>query len=155
MKFSSQFPQRCFKTQKKLSLAICGIFWGEKPFLLILFLVRGFAQKKMFPSNESFPKDPFQTCWENIFCAILSFFQRYFCFDRNEKFPVNFSENPSKLQKMLSLAIFSSFWGGKKVLAIMAPFYWSDQKMLFLSKMSVQDLLLFKVFEKNNSQSNS
>ena len=30
-----EFPQKCFNTKKKDSLAICGFFGGEKQFLLI------------------------------------------------------------------------------------------------------------------------
>ena len=30
-----EFPPKCFKTTEKHSLAVCGLLWGEKLFLLI------------------------------------------------------------------------------------------------------------------------
>ena len=39
-----QFQQKCFKTPEKLSLAVCGSFWGGKPFLAVFVLFQWFDQ---------------------------------------------------------------------------------------------------------------
>ena len=53
----SKFPRKCFKTIKKLSLAICGTFRGEKQILLIFIPFYLFDQKKLFIPNSNFPQD--------------------------------------------------------------------------------------------------
>ena len=43
-----EFPQKCFKTTERHSLAVCGSIWGEKHFLLIFVPFYWFDQKELF-----------------------------------------------------------------------------------------------------------
>ena len=49
-----KFPQNCFKTTEKHSLALCGSFWGEKQFLLIFVPFYWFDQKQLFKQTQIF-----------------------------------------------------------------------------------------------------
>ena len=52
----SEFPQKCFKTTEKKSLAVCGSFWGEKHFFIFIQFYC-FEQKGLFTTNPNFPLD--------------------------------------------------------------------------------------------------
>ncbi len=43
-----EFPQKCFKTTEKHSLAVCGLLCGEKHFLLTFSPDYWFDQKQIF-----------------------------------------------------------------------------------------------------------
>ena len=49
-----EFPQKCFKTTEKHSLAVCGSPCGEKQFLLIFIPFYRFDQKKVFKQIQIF-----------------------------------------------------------------------------------------------------
>ena len=49
-----EFPQKCFKTTERHSLAICGSVCGEKKFLLIFIPFFWFDQKKLFKQIQIF-----------------------------------------------------------------------------------------------------
>ena len=49
-----EFPQKCFKTTERHSLAICGSVCGEKQFLLIFIPFFWFDQKKLFKQIQIF-----------------------------------------------------------------------------------------------------
>ena len=51
-----EFPQKCFKTTEKHSLAVCGSLWIEKQFLLIFDHFYWFVKKVVY-TNPYFPQD--------------------------------------------------------------------------------------------------
>ena len=53
----SEFPQKCFKTTEKHSLAVYVLFWGEIQFLFIFVQFYCFEQKRLFTTNPNFPLD--------------------------------------------------------------------------------------------------
>ena len=53
----SKYPQKCFNTTEKYSLAVCGSFWGEKQFLLIFVRYYWFDQKQLFKQIQIFLQD--------------------------------------------------------------------------------------------------
>ena len=52
--FFSEFSRKCFKTAGKHNLAVCGLFWGEKQFVLIFFPFHWFVQKQLFKQIQIF-----------------------------------------------------------------------------------------------------
>ena len=46
-----------FPNPRKLNLAVCGTFCGGKLFSVIFVPFHRFYQKKLFSSNQNFPKD--------------------------------------------------------------------------------------------------
>ena len=42
------FQKTYFKTTERHTLTVCGLFWGEKQFLLIFIPFSWFAQKQLF-----------------------------------------------------------------------------------------------------------
>ena len=56
-KFFSEFPQKCFKTTERHSLAVCGSLCGEKPFLLIFIPFYSFNERKVVKTNLNFSLD--------------------------------------------------------------------------------------------------
>ena len=49
-----EFLQKCFKTTERHSLAVCGLFCGEKQFLLIFILFYWFDQKNLLKQIQIF-----------------------------------------------------------------------------------------------------
>ena len=49
-----EFPQKCFKTTEKHSLAECDSIWGEKQFMLIFVFFYWFYQKQVFKQIQIF-----------------------------------------------------------------------------------------------------
>ena len=49
-----EFPQNCFKTTERHSLAVCGSLCGEKQFLLIFIPFNWFDQKQLFKQIQIF-----------------------------------------------------------------------------------------------------
>ena len=47
-KVLNEFPQKCFKTTERHSLAVCGSHYVEKQFLLIFVPFYWFDQKQLF-----------------------------------------------------------------------------------------------------------
>ena len=118
-------PQKCFKTLKKHSLAVCGSFWGEKQFLLLCAFFYWFDQKQWFQQIQiSSGFAPFQiNLWKKIlfeyFCAFL-WYSTFFLLKREV-----FSQLDQKCFEIIenhSLAICGSLWGEKQFLLIYVPF---------------------------------
>ena len=66
-----EFPQKCFKTAERHSLAVCGSLCGEKQFLLIFFPLTGMIKNSCLNKSKfSTGFSPFQTWLEKKFLSI-------------------------------------------------------------------------------------
>ena len=84
---------------EKLSLAVCGSFWGEKQFLYLTHFTALYKTVVYKKSKFSSGFVLFQTCWEKKnFEVFLSFFLRWSLFGLKREFFVDFPENASKQQ---------------------------------------------------------
>ena len=109
----SEFLPKCFKITEKHSLAVCGSFWGVKPFLLIIIPFYRFDQKSCL-NKSKFPQDlPLfklvkkkQTLW-----VFLCTFLRYILFWLKSVFFSELSRKCFKITEKHSLVVCGSFWG--------------------------------------------
>ena len=106
-------PQKCFKTTKKHSLAVCGSFWGEKQFLLIFVPFYWFDQKQLFKQIQIFLRIcPFLNLLTKTNFLINPL--RYLLFWLKWEFFSEFHRKCFKITKKHSLAAWGSFWGEKQ-----------------------------------------
>ena len=142
-----EFPQKCLKQTKKHSLAVCGLLWGEKYFLLIFVTFPCFNQKQLYkqiqiyfcicPFSNMLRKKNFQ-CISVLVSEVSLFWLK-------RKVHCDFSQKCFKITEKHSLAVYGSYWGEKQFLLIFVPFYWFDQKQLFQ-----QFQIFFRIFPFSN-----
>ena len=123
-----EFPQKCFKTTERHSLAVCGSLCGEKQFLLIFISFNWFDQKSYFKHIQIFiriclfSKMVRKTNFLSI--SVIVFEMSLLCLKR--KFFYEFLQKCFKTTERHSLAVCGSLCGEKQFLLIFIPFYWFD-----------------------------
>ena len=142
-----EFPQKCFKTTEKHSLAVCGSLWGEKQFLLIFVPFYWFDQKQMFKQIQIFLRI-FQ--FSNMlrkknFLCISVILSEIVTFLTEKKSSLWFFPKNAKITEKHSLAVCGSLSEEKKLLLIFVPSYWFDQKQLFK-----QIQIFFRIYHLSN-----
>ena len=123
------FREKQFKTPEKLSLALCGSFWGGKPFWVIFVPFHKFDQKKLFPSNKNISSGffPFSNLLrKNNFRVIIE--QSLFWPKRSF---LSISAKMLQNTRKTYLAVCGFLWG-KTFSVLFVPFHWFDQKCCFL-----------------------
>ena len=128
-----EFPQKCFKTTERHSLAVCGSICGEKQFLLIFIRFYWFDQKQLFKQIQIFlriclfsnmVKKKKNLCISVLVSEIVNFWSK-------NKSSLWISQKCIKTTEKHSLAVFGTLGGEKRFLLIFIPYYWFEQKELF------------------------
>ena len=124
-----EFPQKCFKTTEKHSLAACVSLWGEKKFLLIFVHFYSFDQKHLFKQIQIFLRTcPFPNMFKKNFLSISVLFSGIINSWTTKRSSLWMSPKMLQTTEKYSLVLCGSLWGEKQFLLIFFPFYWFDQK---------------------------
>ena len=128
-----EFQQKCFKTTKRHSVAVCGSLCGEKKVLLILPPFTGLSKnsglnKSKFSSGFTFFQKMVR---KKKFLSISVLGSEIVTFMSKRKYPYEFNQKSFKTTERNSLALCGSLCGEKQFLLIFIPFNWFDQKYLF------------------------
>ena len=141
-----EFPQKCFKTTKRPSLAVCGLVYGEKQFLLIFIPFYWFDQKKLFKQIQIFHR--INPIWKMVrktnFCVFQCFFFEIVTFLTKKEVLYEFPQKCFQTTERYSLAVCCSHCGEDQFLLIIIPFNWFVPKKLFKQ---IQIFLRFGPFQ--------